>query len=648
MSTNPVVLWVLVLFTSITSMAQLKVSKLFADGMVIQRDEEIPVWGWGTKDSKVSITYDHKDFSSKIASDGTWEIKLPKKKAGGPYSLKIQSGNEVIDIKNILVGDVWLCSGQSNMEWTLKNSLNAEIEIRNASNDQIRHFKIPRSYAFTPEQNLRGGEWTSAKDSTLANFTAVGYYFAKELYQTQKIAIGLINSSWGGSRIEPWMRAETLGFKNAKEAFEAAIKAQKDRKEEQLKILKQKLQELPIEELGILDDGNFAYTDPNFDHSSWSAMELPSYWEDQNLQALDGIVWFRKNFKMPDKFVEGSAAEIQLGAIDDTDQVWVNGFNIGGLTQSYYVKRKYTIPKGILKKNNLISIRVEDTGGGGGIYGRPEEMNITFQGKRIPLHGNWKYKVAQVYLAKPDAQINQIPTVLYNKMIHPIHRFPIKGIIWYQGESNSGDQSAFAYRNLFKKMIQDWRLQWHKKELPFLFVQLANYMKAVEQPVKSNWAVTRESQSKALELPNTAQAVIIDIGDAMDIHPRNKQDVGYRLAVAARKISYDEDIVYSGPVYESHEIRENKIVINFDHKGSGLWAKNTDNNQLFEFSIAGRDRKFYPAKAKIEQDQIIVWSEKVINPIAVRYAWADNPDKANFYNKEGLPASPFRTDQWEE
>ncbi len=626
--------------------ANFSVARIFSDGVIIQRDAIVPIWGKAKAGEIVTVTFLETTFTSKTNKQGEWEVKLPKSKPGGPYIIQITDGTQVIIINDIMIGDVWICSGQSNMEWAVKDSNGAEEEIKNVNYKNIRHFKIPRSSAIVPEKELEGGMWRKAKDTAVANFTAVGYYFAKNLHTSQKIPIGLINSSWGGSRIEPWMSAEALGYQSSEEAASTIAKVQQQRKEKLIRYLKQKLGEIPIKELGI-ESNNFLWKEPDFDDSDWEEMKLPSWWEQQGLENLDGIVWFRKNFVL-DEEERGVSGKISLGPIDDSDQVWINGQKIGGLQNSWNVERVYRIPKGVLKSGqNTISIRVEDTGQGGGVYGNPDLLFITTENAKIPLHGFWKFGVAKAILLE-KGEANQTPTLLYNKMIHPVLKFPIKGVIWYQGEANTSSEDAYVYREWFKKLILDWRSKWGIGEFPFLFVQLANFMKPSEEPVKSDWAMLRESQNKALELSNTGQAVIIDIGEAEDIHPRNKKDVGLRLAAAAKKMAYHEDIIHTGPIFQKITLVNNKIIVHFKKTSNKLVARDNEEGKLYEFTISGKDKKFVKANATIIGNTVKVWNDKVKKPVAVRYAWADNPDKANLFNEEGFPASPFRSDSWAE
>jgi len=460
------------------------------------------------------------------------------------------------------------------------------------------------------------------------------------------VPIGLLNSSWGGSRVEPWMSAEALGYDDAQSAGEINEKRQKEQLDKQQKMLKELLGELPFEDEGLVD-GEAIWATVNYEDASWKTMDLPNLWEGQGLEGVDGIVWYRKSIQLsPQEARKGIM--LHLGKIDDSDITWMNGQQIGKTEQKYNVNRVYEVPSSILKAGeNIITVRVEDTGGGGGLYGDDNgEMSYLVDEKKTGLSGSWKYKIGKVELASMSAgRTNHTPMLLYNKMIHPILDFPIKGVIWYQGESNASPSEAFEYRDLFSDMIVDWRKRWNAKgDFPFLFVQLANFMAPSKQPTESGWATLRESQSATLKLPNTAQAVIIDIGEADDIHPRNKHDVGYRLSLGARKFTYGEaDLVHSGPTYKKMKRKGKKIVLQFDQAGKGLVAKD---GELKEFAIAGADQKFVWAKAKIKKDKIVVWSETIKKPVAVRYAWANNPDGANLYNQEGLPASPFRTDKW--
>ena len=634
------------LFTFFASAQTLETSAIFTDNMVLQRDVQVPVWGWAAANEKIVLIFNNKTYNGKADKQGKWRILLPVMSAGGPYNLKIIGKNKTITLSNILFGDVWLASGQSNMEFQVASVNNAKEAVANATDAKIRHFYVPHIGSEMPQEKLDGGPWQVASPNTVGSFTAVGYFFAKELRKHQDVPIGLLHSSWGGSRLEPWMSPQSLGYTDIKNVA-MQLKAQKEQRMQEVRSkLQAKVGSFPEKDEG-LKDGKALWAAKDYADANWMNMTLPVLWENAEMPDLDGIVWFRKTIELSAEDIQKNAT-LSLGPIDDSDMTWVNGQKVGEMTQKYNENRVYDVPASALKVGkNVITVRVDDTGGGGGIYGKPELLYLETSKKKHDLAGEWKYKVGEVRFGDAS-NTNQMPMLLYNKMIYPILDFPIKGVIWYQGESNAGGKDAYEYRNLFHTMIEDWRARWtNSGNFPFLFVQLANYMAAKPEPSESDWAVLRESQSKTLTTtPNTGQAVITDIGEAGDIHPRNKQDVGYRLALAALKLTYGDDkVVYSGPVYKSKKVEGNKIRLSFDHVGSGLMATKDKYGYLKGFAIAGSDKKFVWAKAMIEGDDVIVWSEDVKNPTAVRYAWADNPDDANLYNKEGLPASPFRTEE---
>ena len=612
--------------------------------MVLQRDMILPLWGWDQPGQKISVTFAEKTYQATTDKNGKWRVELEAQKPGGPFQMTIQNGTEALTYKNILVGDVWLCSGQSNMAWIVANSKDAAKEIKMASDDYIRQFKVPLEGSKTLSDRLPGGSWVECSPETVGEFTAVGYFFARHLRNGNRVPIGLINSSWGGSSIEAWTRAGAELPQEVTDIIERNEKEQQEAIQKLTAQLEKDYGQLPKTDAGI-KDGKPLWIGSSYDDSDWKTMVLPQLWEDAGLQGLDGWVWFRKTIELNQLPKEGSIS-LGLSKIDDSDQVWVNDQLVGGMTQAYNTVRQYEVPIEALKVGkNTITVRVEDTGGGGGIYGDPANLYLDLPGQSISLSGEWKYKVS-AYLVATNQRINQTPSMLYNRMIHPMIGYPIKGAIWYQGESNAGGERAFTYRYQFPAMIKDWRKQWEQGDFPFLFVQLANFMPPSEQPEESDWAVLRESQSKTLETsPNTAQAVIIDIGEANDIHPRNKQDVGFRLGLAAEKLAYQKNIVHSGPVYKAMTKKGNQIILSFDHVGSGLKAKDKY-GYLKGFTIAGEDKAFQWAQAVIDGDRIIVSSPKIADPVAVRYAWANNPDDANLYNQEDLPASPFRTDEW--
>ncbi|MDQ3394810.1 MAG: sialate O-acetylesterase [Bacteroidota bacterium] len=619
--------------------AEVKLPKLVGDHMVLQRDQQLPIWGWASPGEEVTLLFQDQRIATKADEKGNWLITLAPVPAGGPYDLVI-SGKNTIRLRDIMIGDVWVCSGQSNMEWKmdwLKEQYSSEFPT--AKNKNIRQIEVEKNPSYNPLSDIGSSGWKSVNQENLPNFSAVAYFFAKNLFEQYGIPIGLIYTAWGGTVAEAWTSEATL--KNFPE-FEEVLKDQELHSSEDIEAAYQK--ELQAWDKKLKDEKNknksieAAFSKVKFDDKDWGTMVLPNHWENAGLKDFDGVVWFRKIVELP-KDLAGKEITLSLGPIDDADSTLFNG-KLVGKTSRHDEFREYKIPANLVKEGkNVIAIKITDTGGGGGIYGKKEDMAIKAGKVNLPLHGSWKYKVSLDYSHKPkDPNNPNKPAVLYNGMIAPIVPYAIKGAIWYQGESNA--DRAKQYESLFPAMIQDWRAAWGLGDFPFLFVQLANFMQPSEEPSESNWAELRNAQLKALSVPNTGMAVIIDIGDANDIHPKNKHDVGKRLALAARKVAYKEEIVYSGPIYESMTVEGDKIRIKFKHTGSGLVIKGEEPK---EFAIAGQDNKFYRAKAVIENDAVIVSSDKVQNPVAVRYAWADNPEGANLYNKEGLPAAPFQS-----
>jgi sialate O-acetylesterase len=621
--------------------AEVHPAKIFSDSMVLQRGIRIPVWGWAAPGEKVSVQFHDQRKSATVAANGKWRVDLDAEKEGGPYQLVI-TGNNTVTVSNVLVGEVWICSGQSNMEWNVASSNNAQAEIAAADYPQIRHIKINNAVGSKPWDDIGNNTgWRSANPAAAGNFTAVGYFFARELYQQLHVPIGLINTTWGGTDVETWTSREA--FQNSDE-FREMIAAIPFLDLDSIAAIKQQEQIAALQKLqgglpGAAATGQWRL--PQFDDSKWPRMQVPGLWEQQSLPNFDGIAWFRKTIEIAAADA-GKPADIALGMIDDNDETFLNGVSIGN-TKGYNIPRKYHVPAGILKAGkNTIVIRVEDTGGGGGLYGAPGDLQLIIDGQSRPLAGEWLFQVENVYKASAIGP-NSYPSLLYNAMINPLIPFGIRGAIWYQGESNAG--RAYQYRKAFPLMITDWRQRWGQGDFPFYFVQLASFNAGNGNSEHgSNWAELREAQTMTLSLPNTGMAVTTDIGNAKDIHPRNKQDVGKRLAAAALHDLYGKTtLVYSGPVYESMNADGNRIALRFSSTGKGIVAAGT---MLKGFEVAGADQKFYPATAAIEGDKVIVYSERVSSPVAVRYAWADDAGEANLFNAEGFPALPFRTDKW--
>jgi len=507
-----VVAWCLVLaiLPVLPAQAEVKLPAIIGDNMVLQADVKAPIWGWAAPDEKVTVTLGDQKQTATADKDGKWTVKLEALKSGGPLEMAV-AGTNTITVKNILVGEVWVCGGQSNMAMSVKSSKDSDKEIAEAKYPKIRLFKVQNAMADEPAKDAKG-QWVECDPNTVGGFSAVGYFFGRDLHKVLNVPVGLIHSNWGGTCAEAWTSKPTL-------EGDAELKVALDRQTQ--------------------------------------AVER---------HATDKENWEKNKDKLLARWKE-SADKAKA------------------------------------------------------------------EGKPIPR--------APQPPGDPKTSPNR-PSCLYNGMIAPLIPFGIRGAIWYQGESNAG--RAVEYRKLFPAMISDWRKNWGQGDFPFLFVQLANFMAKDAEPKDDPWPWLREAQTMTLSVPKTGMAVIIDIGEGNDIHPKNKQDVGLRLSRAAQKIAYGKDIVHSGPVHEtgSMKIEGDKAVVKFKHLGGGLVAKG---DKLTGFAIAGEDRKFVWADAKIDAETVVVQSKDVPKPVAVRYAWANNPD-CNLYNKEGLPACPFRTDDW--
>lgn len=637
---------------SIPPAQNIELHPLFSNNMVLQQKQEIPIWGTAEPGGEVIVEFHGNEKKDMVDEDGKWQVNLPAVSAGGPYQLIIH-GEQTQVVENVLVGEVWICSGQSNMEMAVSASWgkinNDKEEVTNANYPDIRLFVVDKKMAETPQENLESDGWKECSPESIPEFSAVAYFFGRHLQSELNVPIGLIETAWGGTLVEAWTSGKTLKqFPEFTDLVESlTIDTSTD--EEKTAAIKKRLNEWPDKIEQILGDkGTFdhGFQSPDYNTDNWKTMKLPTTWEQTGLE-YDGVVWFSKSVDIP-KTWKGQDLMLSLGKINDYDITWFNGEKIG-LGTDVSELREYKIPSSLVKiGENKIVVEVLDIGNNGGIYGPAKKMKLSGNDDTLSLVGNWKYKIDPIKIdvhklpVKPTVNSGaNRPTVLYNAMINPIIPFGIKGAIWYQGESNA--ERAYQYRTLFKSFINDWRNAWNIGDFPFLFVQLANFKDVKDQPGDDSWAELREAQTMALELPNTGMAVAIDIGDAKDIHPKNKQDVGKRLALNALAKVYKRDIPYSGPMYKSMKVNGNKINLQFNNSNGGLKIKG--DNELKGFAIAGEDKKFVWAKAEIRGDEIIVWNTNIKKPVAVRYAWASNPI-CNLYNGAGLPASPFRTDDW--
>lgn len=623
--------------------AQIKLPHIFGDNMVLQREKPIAVWGWAKAKEKVTIKFHDQTKTTVADKAGKWSVKLDAEKAGGPYTLTV-SGKNSVTLTNILVGEVWICSGQSNMEWPVRMASNAAQEIAEANYPQIRHIKIPNVVASTPQADFASGDWKVCSPETAGDFTAVGYFFAVKLAKELNVPVGLINTSWGGTHSETWTSREA--FQNSDE-FKSMIASVPVLNLDEINKKRTAENALRLEALQgkvtITQQEVERWKSPDDDDAAWPVIQIPALWEESVFPGLDGIVWLRKTFSVSSAD-EGRAAELHLGMIDDSDETYVNGVKVGGLTAQYNTPRVYSIREGLLKAGrNVISVRVTDTGGGGGIYGPADQVKITIGDRTESLAGTWKLRVENM-TSTGSIGPNDYPTLLFNAMLKPLIPFTIQGAIWYQGESNAG--RAFQYRKAFPLMITDWRKHWGQGDFPFYFVQLSSFNDHNgNSNAGSAWAELREAQAMTLKLTNTGMAVTTDIGEANDIHPRNKKDVGYRLAAIALTDTYRKNLVSRGPAFDALTIRGAEAIVSFKHISSGLVTPDKY-GYLRGFELAGDDRKFYPAQAFIQDGQVIVRSAAVTKPVAVRYNWMDVALEGNLFNREGFPAEPFRTDSW--
>ncbi len=625
--------------------AVVSLPRLINSHMVLQRNAEIVIWGWADPGEKVTVHFAGHRESVRAGKERGWEVNFPAMAAGGPYTMEIVGDENAFVFENILVGDVWVCSGQSNMEWPLSRAMNAEKEIISANYPQIRLFDVPRNLQLAPVDTIPRGEWKECRPANVPTFSGVGYFFGREIHKEVGVPVGLISSNWGGTNVETWTSREM-----AATVPEMADKLGdlKDMDLEELRRKREKEMKQLIAQQGVsgkgLVDGKALWAAPGLSLENWRSMEIPGLWEDRGLPGIDGVVWFRTSFTLK-KEEASNGIVLNLGPIDDSDMTWLNGELVGEMTDNYAEKRIYEVSPQVLHPGeNILVVRVEDYRGGGGIYGKPGDLFVQTGSREIPLAGTWNYRLSEAGLDYTVSTLspNDKPTLLYNGMIHPLIRFPVLGVIWYQGEANA--HNAYEYRTRFPNMIRDWRNKWNNPEMGFYFVQLANFRKEKAEPSESEWAELREAQLMTLSLPKTGMAVTIDIGEADDIHPGNKQDVGYRLALAALHDTYGRGIVYSGPLFKSMKTRGNRVILTFTHTGSGLTVRDKF-GYVRGFAVAGADREFHWARGKLEKGTVILWSDKVPDPVAVRYGWGDNPD-VNLYNQEGLPASPFRTDDW--
>ena len=619
---------VVFLFLIQTVVAQISLPYIFSDNMVLQRGQKMPIWGFSSPNETIKVAFKKQLKETKANEKGEWMVYLDQEKAGGPYELTV-SGQNKITFKNVLVGDVWLASGQSNMEWNLAATEGYDKELKQTKFPLIRHIKINKKINSLPQNNVTETHWDVANQQTIGDFSAVAYHFAKKMYQEKGVPVGIINSSWGGTVVETWIPREA--FEQSpyfKEMISKMPKVDIEQLEQNNIVEKTKFMESLTQEKVSDFNANQFLTENSA--SPKAEINVPQAWEEQGYKSLDGIIWVKKTIVLTENDVKKDAT-LYLGKIDDADTTFFNGKEVGGMKQ-WSDERIYTISKELLKVGeNTIAIKITDTGGGGGLWSDAKDVKLVTSDKTLPLAGKWKFGIEKIFSAINQ---NEFPSLIYNSMVHPFINTKISGVIWYQGESNV--ERAAEYAKTFPLLINSWREKFGK-DLPFYFVQLSTFNNDGNSNEGCPWAELREAQTQTLSLKNTGMAVTTDVGNPNDIHPRNKKPVGDRLANLALKNG-----IYS-PVLKSYSIKGDKIEVTLTGK-SKLMAK--DQQSLKGFEIAGEDQIFQPATASIVNNKLVVTSDKVSQPVAVRYGWkADNSD-LNLFTKELLPVSPFRTDNF--
>ncbi len=651
---------------------ELSLPTIFSDNMVLQQNSNVAIWGEATPGTEITITGDWGQNVSVTAEENkSWQVELPTIEAGGPYNVSINTKDTTISIQNVLLGEVWLASGQSNMEMPLKGwppndtILNSAQTIADSENENIRMFTVARNLASSPLDDLEG-TWAIANPETSENFSATAYFFARKLNSTLNIPVGIIHSSWGGTPIEAWISNKKLA---ADEDFDEIVKDLETlapqveaydkwlTNNESVSILPTEENKEPFKNLDAFDD---FCSDPASNIENWPVIELPNAIEQTEIGEIDGIVWFRKDIEIPEAW-SGKELVLSLGPIDDMDVTYFNGEKIGGTeVAGFWQKlRYYTVPADLTQAGvATIAVKVFDHQGGGGIYGEPEQLNIHPKGNDsnvLPLSGEWNYKVVgqisgstlyffdpetDTFDSRPELSVNlssHTPTVLFNAMIAPLTPYSLKGTIWYQGETNVG--RANQYIKLKRSLINNWRDVFKNPEMPFYYVQLAPWHNNEVEGTSS--ANLREAQRRSLNIENTGMAVTLDIGNVNNIHPANKTDVGNRLALWALAKTYGKDMPFSGPIPEEYKTDGKQIIISYKNAFDGLEIKTDAPNQ---FEIAGSDGKFHSAKAVIKDNTVIVSSPRVSEPTEVRYAYK-NGSEASLFNGAGLPAPSFTSEE---
>ena len=642
--------------------AELRLPSVFSDHMVLQSGRPVAVWGTADAGAAVTVGFSGQKKTAVADSSKHWKIVLdPMSASSEPRKLIIRSsiGNQQSEINDVLVGEVWLASGQSNMDFTFRRLGRQNEAAAQPENNLLRLFNTPHAVSSGVKEDA-GGQWGISRPSALMDFSAVAYYFASRLQADRQVPVGIIVSAWGGTKIEAWTPLESL--KTFPELRESLMQYER-MVADPFARARLSAQQEAWQDLSYQDPGNrgflYGYADPDADVTDWKSVPVPGTVEKILGESKDGAFWFRRTVRVPEAWI-GEPLTLQLGVIDDLDETYVNGIPVGSTgretTGFWMAKRSYPVPGYAVRGTELtLAVRVFDMANAGGFMSPSADLKIYPAGcgqEAIALAGDWAFKAEYVFndddplrtkfnrrWGVPDTPRG--PSNLYNAMIAPFTPFSLNGVIWYQGESNADDPAL--YSRLFPTMIDAWRRKWNRPELPFIYVELAAFRAKQTQPCEENgWARQREAQRAALTLPQTAVASAIDIGSETDIHPKDKKTVGDRLALAAAGLVYGESGLWESPQYAESVIKDGRVHLSFRFADGGLELRG--GTEPKSFAICGTDQLWHWAQARIDGERIVVWNPDVPNPVAVRYAWANHPE-INVYSRAGLPLLPFRTDK---
>lgn len=626
---NPFIAWCraavigsLLILPARISLADIRLPHLLSDHIVLQRDKPATLWGWADPGEKVTVTLGEEDQSVTADHAGQWKVALKAHPAGGPYDITITGKNKLM-LSDVLFGDVWVCSGQSNMGFPLEKASTGAQEIERAGNPKLRLYTVSMNSLQRPSADVLG-TWNVSSPDVVKKFSAVGYLFGSRLQKDLNVPVGLIQSAMGGTDAASWTPLEAM-------ENDPQLKGNAERGRKTLSEFPAK----PLDQTG--------WEAPGFSDASWKTMELPQAWEKSGLgmDKLDGVVWFRKEIEIPADWA-GRDLELHTGPIDDGDTTYFNGVKVGAMDVDtpdvYKIPRQYPVPGSLVKPGRaVLAIRVTDRLGDGGLLGTPDQSYLCLaggDGKRLSLAGPWRFQIADSW---PPVGT---PSGLYNGMIAPLTPMTVRGVIWYQGESNV--TAAGQYRNLLGDLIAGWRNSWGDELMPFVVVQLPNYMAVKPEPGDSQWAALREAQQQvAATVRNVCLAVTIDLGEEKNIHPANKADVAARAALSAEGHVYKKDVKGDAPLYAGMTIEGNKVRVRLSHAEGGLEVRG---GTIKGFALAGRDGKFQWADATLDGQDVVVHSDAITEPVVVRYAWADNPASTLYGKISGLPVTPFRSD----